>query len=333
MKTQSTADLGRRSARRSDGFVMPCAFGQTTELPVAQIKPGDNDRKTFDENALRELADSIKANGLVQPIIVRPIARPNGHRYEIVAGERRFRAVRDFLKAPTITAIVRNLSDEKASENMLVENTGREDLNVIEEGQAYETRAVTFGWDNARIAKVSGKSIELVAARRSLLQLTPELQQLAANGNLQVGFAEALTRLDHNRQRIAAGILSSGGNNGTLSLRTFRNIIDTLLREQNQDQLFEIENYWQRQVAKKANLPRKGKMAFTGAPTRSDLPTPIIRPRDNAAQILERYIKALLDGNFNAEAGVIGNVYDAMIRTNYMAVPEMSVLTDDPAPA
>ena len=113
-----------------------------TAIPIDSIRRGDNDRQAFDQVALEELSESIRAHGLVQPITIRPM--PDGH-YQIVAGERRWRACK-LLTWHEIPAIVRDLDDEAASAIMLAENIGRKDLNPIEEANAYHRRMDQFGW-------------------------------------------------------------------------------------------------------------------------------------------------------------------------------------------
>src|SRR5215813_13797029 len=112
-------------------------------IPCTQIVAGNNDRKDFNDERMQALADSIRTNGLAQPITVRPIA---DERYEIVAGERRFRAVSQILKHKTIPCIVRAMDDEMAAALMLVENTGRQDLTPYEQACAYKARMDVYGW-------------------------------------------------------------------------------------------------------------------------------------------------------------------------------------------
>ena len=314
-------------------------------IPTAQIIPGDNDRQHFDPIALEELADSIREHGLAQPITVRPVwvcsvchttSTDFGERcdhchndefhnwYQIVAGERRFRAISTILHWDTIPAIVRELDDEAASAIMLAENTSRADLNPIEEAQAYHKRVQQFGWAYEQVAKVAGVSPNLVKRRISLLELVDEAQHLIAFGNFPIGHAELLTDLDHNRQRIAIRIFRESEN--TLTLKAFRHIASELLEAQSQDSLFDLENFWVEQVIEMKELPRRGKRAVTGAPTRKDLPPVHVQPRDTSAVIIDRYIADLLANGHQQAAAAIGNVYNAMVHTNYMAVPAQARL-------
>lgn len=172
------------------------------ELPLAEIVAGNNDRTVFDDDGLKELAESIRVNGLAQPITVRWIS--DRDRYEIVAGERRYRA-HVLLNAPTIRAIVRDLTDAEAIAIMLAENTGRKDLDPVDEARAYRARMTQFDWDAKTVAEKAGVSVQRVNNRLKLLALRDDLLHLVRTGNLQMGYAQILaeSELDNNRQLIA----------------------------------------------------------------------------------------------------------------------------------
>lgn len=294
---------------------------EITKVPTAQIVPGDNDRKTFDQDALRELAQSIALHGLAQPITVRPI---DDEVYQIVAGERRFRACSQILGWTEIPAIVRtDLDDEAASAIMLAENTGRADLNPIEEAMAYEARAARFGWTDAHIAEIAGVSEGLVSRRRSLLSLVPEAQHLVAVGQMPIGHAEALVKLDVNRQRIALRIYGHADN---MPLRMFRRVCNDLYEEQAQETLWDVENFWLQQVVEQEETPRRGKKAVTFAPTRKDLPPVDIWDDCHTNEVIDAYIAKLIEAGHKREAAAIGNLYDALVHSNFLSVPEQSRL-------
>ena len=208
-----------------------------TAIPIDSIRRGDNDRQVFDPVALEELSESIRAHGLVQPIAIRPMT--DGH-YQIVAGERRWRACK-LLACQEIPAIVRDLNDEAASAIMLAENIGREDLNPIEEANAYHRRMERFGWSATRVADVAGVSHDLVRRRLSLLRLGPEAQKLVASGQFPVGHGQAMADLDNNRQRIALRVYS---HSTRMTLQAFRHVVSDLLQEQSQDALFDLQQFW-----------------------------------------------------------------------------------------
>jgi ParB family transcriptional regulator, chromosome partitioning protein len=156
-------------------------------LPVDSIdKNPYQTRATFQEEALRELADSIRENGVVQPIVVRP-AEQSG-RYLLVLGERRLRASKIAEKG-TIPAIVRRLSPQQAAEMTVLENVQREDLNPIEQAEAYRVLSQEFHLTQVQIAERVGVSRESVANYMRLLRLPDEVKQYMAQG--RIGFSEA----------------------------------------------------------------------------------------------------------------------------------------------
>ena len=174
-------------------------IASVVEIPLTQIVPGDNDRTVFEPQALQALADSIQADGLMQPITVRPLwsdvgtlfgkPDPGNVTYQIVAGERRFWAV-NLLGWPTISAIVRELNDEQADALMLAENVHRADLNPMDEARAYHKRMSKHDWTIAQIAGKANVSTHRVSARLKLLDLVPEAQKLIADRQMGVQFGE-----------------------------------------------------------------------------------------------------------------------------------------------
>jgi ParB family chromosome partitioning protein len=176
----------------------PAMTTQITRVTATQIIAGDNDRTTFNTEAINELAASIKTFGLAQPITVRPL---ENNTFEIVAGERRFRAMQT-LGWTTIPAIVRELDDETASAIMLAENTSRVDLDPVEEAKAYGKR-VAQGHTAREVAEAAGVSPFRVQRRLALLNLTTEGQNLVTHGNLTLTNALMVSRLDSDRQHLA----------------------------------------------------------------------------------------------------------------------------------
>ena len=292
---------------------------QIVDLPVESVTAGDNDRQDFDAIALADLADSIRKNGLAQPITVRPLG--GTPMLQVVAGERRLRAVRDVLQWPTVPAIVREMSDEQASMVMLIENLQRADLNPIEEARAYRKRIDQFAWSVDSVAQTAGVSAELVRSRLALLSLVDEVQHLVARGQMPVGHAGALAELDANRQRIALRVYRQSKN---MPLADFRTVVGSLLREQSQEALFDLESFWVAQV--QAQVPLRGKDATVQVPQRADLPTPQTRPTDSTASVIERYIVDLLAAGHRPEAEAIGTLYAALVRSNFLKLPKATGL-------
>ena len=164
-------------------------------------------RTDFDPEQLRELADSIKQRGVIQPLLVRPIktvAGEGARRYELIAGERRWRAARE-AGLTTIPAIVRDASDQEVLEIALIENLQREDLNPIEEARAYEQLATQFKLTQEQIAQKVGRSRAAVANSTRLLGLPTEVQSWVADNRLSVGHAKAILGLASSaEQRLVA---------------------------------------------------------------------------------------------------------------------------------
>lgn len=166
------------------------------EIPIDELRPNPyQPRKTFDEEALRELADSIMEHGVFQPIIVKRSIKG----YEIIAGERRFRASKMAGKS-TIPAIVRDFSDEEMMEIALLENLQREDLNAIEEAMAYKTLQERLGLTQEELAKKVGKSRSHVTNILGLLRLPEEVKELVTENKLTMGHARMLSKLEDNNQ-------------------------------------------------------------------------------------------------------------------------------------
>lgn len=164
-------------------------------LPVKSIVPNPHQpRKTFSQEELDELMSSIAANGLLQPLVVRPSPVSQG-RYEIVAGERRFRSVQK-LGWDDVPVVVRDVDDETLLVLALVENLQREALNPIEEAQGYQALGENFDLTQAEIARAVGKSRSAVANAIRLLRLPASLRKMVDSGELSAGHARALLGLD-----------------------------------------------------------------------------------------------------------------------------------------
>ncbi len=163
--------------------------GGTVTLRVSEIEPNrDQPRRYFDESALAELADSIRQHGVLQPLVVRPLA---GGGYQIIAGERRWRACR-MAGVSEVPAVVREMTDVEAMEIALIENLQREDLNIMEEAAGYRTLMEEHGMTQDQVASRVGKSRPVVANALRLLNLPQEVAQMVREGRLSAGHARAL---------------------------------------------------------------------------------------------------------------------------------------------
>jgi len=170
-------------------------------LPLGQLTRGKyQPRRDIQPEALEELADSIRAQGVIQPIVVRPIGVD---RYEIIAGERRWRAAQ-LAELDVIPAVIREVSDEVALALALIENIQRENLNAIEEAMALKRLGEEFELTQQQIADAVGKSRTQVANLLRLLALDPEVQTLLERGDLDMGHARALLTLNSTQQRQVA---------------------------------------------------------------------------------------------------------------------------------
>lgn len=177
----------------------------TNEISIDLIDPSSlQPRSVFDEAKLDELAQSIIANGVVQPLLI----RRKGSRFELIAGERRWRAAQraGLTKVP---AVIRNVSDEKVLELALIENIQREDLNPIEEARAYKKLIDTLGLTQETVAERVGRDRSYVTNYLRLLRLPDDIQQLLQNGRLSTGHARTLLGLEHVdlQRRIARKII------------------------------------------------------------------------------------------------------------------------------
>ena len=169
-------------------------------LPLREIEPDpDQPRKTFDEEALGELAASIAEHGLLQPIAVRPQGLGG---YSIVAGERRWRACR-MAGLTEVPVVVKDVSDEQAMELALVENLQREDLNPIEEAKGYRALQDVYGMTQDDVAQSVGKSRPAVANATRLLALSEPVLKLVEDGTLSAGHARALLPLSDPEMQLA----------------------------------------------------------------------------------------------------------------------------------
>ncbi|MBS1202844.1 MAG: chromosome partitioning protein ParB [Chromatiaceae bacterium] len=179
-----------------------------TRLPVDQIQPGRyQPRRDFDPDALRELADSIAVQGVIQPIVVRPV---EGERYEIIAGERRWRATQQAGLAD-IPVVIRDVDEPTAVAIGLIENIQRADLNPLEEAGALERLLSEFHLTHQQIAEAVGKSRTTVTNLLRLLELNPDVKTYVEHSQLEMGHARALLGLKGTQQSAAARQVVSGG--------------------------------------------------------------------------------------------------------------------------
>src|SRR6201987_1603595 len=203
--------LGARAAQAAEAAPPPLPIGEElTRLPLDLLQRGRyQPRMDMRPETLTELADSIKAQGVVQPIVVRPLEAPvNGEsqRYEIIAGERRGRAAQ-MAGLSDIPAVIRHIPDEAAIAMALIENIQREDLNPLEEARALERLVSEFGLTHQETAQAVGRSRAAVSNLLRLLELTAEVCELLEKRMLEMGHARALLALTERRQQTEVALL------------------------------------------------------------------------------------------------------------------------------
>ena len=162
---------------------------ETVTIPINDIEPNrDQPRREFDEQALQELADSIAAHGILQPLLLRPF--PDGG-YQIVAGERRWRAAR-MAGLREIPAVIREMTEQEVMELALIENLQREDLSPLEEAMGYQALMEQYGFTQEDVARSVGKSRPVVANALRLLNLPEEVRDMLSEGLISAGHARTL---------------------------------------------------------------------------------------------------------------------------------------------
>ena len=170
-------------------------------LPLHKVEPNpDQPRQDFDEEELQQLADSIAVHGVIQPLTVRQL--PSGY-YQIIAGERRWRASR-LAGLYEVPAVIMEADDKKATELALIENLQRQDLNPVEEALGYQTLMADYGMTQEETAKSVGKSRPAVANALRLLSLCPEVLEMLRAGKLTAGHARAVLTLNTPKKQISA---------------------------------------------------------------------------------------------------------------------------------
>ncbi len=211
----------------------PPAHPQTIRLPIDIIDPNPvQPRTTFPAEKLAELAASVRAHGVIQPLLV----RPRGDRYQLVAGERRWRAAK-LAGLSEVPVVVQEVPDERLLEMTLVENIQREDLNPLEVARAFERLIRELGFTQDQIAERTGKDRSTVSNLLRLLKLPDDVQQLLAEHRLSMGHARAILGLpDEDLQRQVAEKASSQG----LSVRQVERLVQRMTRPREPKPLAEV---------------------------------------------------------------------------------------------
>lgn len=233
-------------------------------LRVSQIEPNRNQpRKQFSEEAVTSLAESIREHGMLQPILVRPYI---DGQYQIVAGERRWRAAR-MLGLDEVPVIIKDIADVEAMQMALIENLQRENLNPIEEATGYKRLSEEFNMKQDDIAKTVGKSRSSIANMLRILTLPNEVQEMLVNGEISVGHAKALLSIDDEEVQIEA---ARRAKDGSFTVRHIEKLAQSLA--ENTDEAEEkppkpakiIDSYYKEvELSLNERLGRKVKVDFT----------------------------------------------------------------------
>jgi len=221
------------SSSINDAPIAGSGEGELKEIRLERLQRGKyQPRMEFDQEALNDLADSIKAQGVMQPIVVRSVS---DDRFEIVAGERRWRASQ-IAGLNSIPALVRDISDEAAIAMALIENIQRENLNPMEEARALKRLQTEFDLSQQEVANAVGKSRSVIANLLRLLSLEPDAAELLESGQIDAGHAKVLLALEGSQQVIAARKVADA----KLSVRQTEVLVKALLNPNPSD--FEVKS-------------------------------------------------------------------------------------------
>ena len=229
MAPKKPSGLGRGLGALLGDDVMKTESSGSLSLPISQVETcSSQPRKRFDDESLQELADSISQHGIIQPLTVRKLS--SGY-YQIIAGERRWRAAR-LAGLQEVPVIVIEADDRKAAELAMIENLQREDLNPMEEAAGFQSLIESYHMTQEEAAQRVGKSRSAVTNALRLLGLTPSVRKLVEEGKLSAGHARALVPLSPSLQESAANAIVSGG----LSVRQTEALVKRLSAEKKEAQ-------------------------------------------------------------------------------------------------
>lgn len=230
MASKKPSGLGRGLGALLGDDVMKTESSGSLSLPISQVETcSSQPRKRFDDESLQELADSISQHGIIQPLTVRKLS--SGY-YQIIAGERRWRAAR-LAGLQEVPVIVIEADDRKAAELAMIENLQREDLNPMEEAAGFQSLIESYHMTQEEAAQRVGKSRSAVTNALRLLGLTPSVRKLVEEGKLSAGHARALVPLSPSLQESAANAIVSGG----LSVRQTEALVKRLSAEKKEAQV------------------------------------------------------------------------------------------------
>lgn len=301
------------------------------EVPADLIVIGSNQRlgenEGFSDKSLKVLADSIQADGLTNPITVTAVyecdcGEPEGDgggrclncqtemgiSYRLVAGERRYRAITQFLKWATIPAFVREMDHVQERSVMAHENIGRVDLNPIEEALVFQEFTEVHGLSNPETAERCGTTLANVGSRLRLLRLVPEAREMVAREQLPITHADAMTDLPGNLQREALKLLGRS----TPTFVQFKQYLVQL--ESSQYQQADLTSMWADLLTQGAEQQKAMRSGSAELVTSETLPAVRADRRDTAGDIMVRYMNDLAEAGQDEAAAAVGNLLQVMLR-------------------
>jgi len=227
------------------------------KLRVSEIEPNrEQPRKNFDDESISTLADSIKQHGILQPLLVRPY----GNGYQIVAGERRWRAAR-MLGLSEVPVQIKEFSDAEAMQIALIENLQRENLNPIEEAKGYNELIESYDMTQEEVAKTVGRSRSAVSNSVRLLSLPEEILEMLECGNISVGHGKALLSFDDEEKMLEAARKAADGKLNVRALEKLANSSDEDEKKSSSNE--KIDNYFKEmEISLNENLGRKVKVEY-----------------------------------------------------------------------
>jgi len=299
-------------------------------VPVGAIVTGLNNRTRFPQRELEELAADIDDRGLLQPIVVRP--NPGGVGYQLVAGERRLRAVK-LLGWAEIPATLVAMDDRAARGAMMAENTHRANIDPIDEAEGFAAFMQDFAADEAATARAANVDSQRVFRRLNLLKLLPELQQMLRTRPDLIAHLELLTKLDRNHQYAALVTLS---HRDDVRLPEWRRIVHTLLKRQAlalQLDMFEAEDLGKTFARRLDEAATAGqRMRIATLPVDSRLPTPNVRDRRRfLANQWKDWADELAQAGFTEGAAAVYTLIETCIKEGRIEANESEWVATKPA--
>ena len=228
-----------------------------TTLRTSELEPNrDQPRKHFSTETIAALADSIREHGILQPILVRPM---DSGGYQIVAGERRWRAAR-MRGLDEVPVNIKELSDMETMQIAIIENLQRENLNPIEEGKGYQELIENYGMTQEQVGKLVGKSRSAIANAVRILSLPEKIIKLLENGDLSAGHAKALLTFDDDEIKIA---VANRAANGGMTVRQLERMLQTSVENQQKKKDEKIDNYFvEMEISLNERLGRRVKVDY-----------------------------------------------------------------------